>query len=143
MANDRKSNARPAQAGADVNADVNSPGYQERVFEIVRRIPAGRVMTYGQLAGILGEGYTPRTVGFVMHAANDTVPWQRVINSQGACSTGRVILPPDLQQRMLEAEGVRFDARGRCDLSRYRWTPEEYAGDEADDDSTQPSLFGD
>lgn len=142
MANDRKSNARAAQAGADVNADVNSPGYQERVFQIVRRIPSGRVMTYGQLAEILGEGYTPRTVGFVMHAANDTVPWQRVINSQGACSTGRVILPPDLQQRMLEAEGVRFDARGRCDLSRYRWTPEEYAGDEADDDSAQPSLFG-
>ena len=139
MANDRKSNARAAQT----DADVNSTGYQERVFQIVRRIPSGRVMTYGQLAEILGEGYTPRTVGFVMHAANDTVPWQRVINSQGACSTGRVILPPDLQQRMLEAEGVRFDARGRCDLSRYRWTPEEYAGDEADDDSTQPSLFGD
>jgi len=140
MANDRKSNA---QSGADVNADVNSPGYQERVFEIVRRIPSGRVMTYGQLAEILGEGYTPRTVGFVMHAANDAVPWQRVINSQGACSTGRVILPPDLQQRMLEAEGVTFDARGRCDLSRYRWTPEEYAGEDAGDDSAQPSLFGD
>src|SRR6201999_4514727 len=80
MANDKNRNARAAQSGAD--ADVNSPGYQERVFEIVRRIPAGRVMTYGQLAEILGEGYTPRTVGFVMHAATDTVPWQRVINSQ-------------------------------------------------------------
>lgn len=141
MANDKNRNTRAAETGAD--ADVNSPGYQERVFEIVRRIPAGRVMTYGQLAEILGEGYTPRTVGFVMHAANDTVPWQRVINSQGACSTGRVILPPDLQQRMLEAEGVSFDARGRCDLSRYRWTPEEYVGEDERNDSDQPSLFGD
>ena len=73
-------------------------------------------------------------------SADDTVPWQRVINAQGACSTGRVVLPPDLQQRLLEAEGVRFDARGRCDLARYRWTPEEYADGEGD--AEQPSLFG-
>lgn len=120
-----------------------SAGYRERVFEIVRRIPVGRVMTYGQIADILGEGYTPRTVGFVMHAADEeTTPWQRVINSQGACSTGRVILPPDKQQRMLEAEGVVFDARGRCDLGRYRWMPEEF--DEASRESEdQPSLFSD
>ena len=122
-----------------------SAAYRERVYEIVRRIPTGRVMTYGQIAEILGEGYTPRTVGFVMHAANEeTTPWQRVINSQGACSTGRVILPPDKQQRMLEAEGVVFDARGRCDLGRYRWTPEgaELAEDDEDDEA-QPSLFSD
>jgi methylated-DNA-protein-cysteine methyltransferase related protein len=132
--------SQTADAGS---ADVNSPGYRERVFEIVRRIPAGRVMTYGQLAEILGEGYTARTVGFVMHAADDTVPWQRVINAQGMCSTGRVILPPDLQQRMLESEGVEFDARGRCDLARYRWTPEEYSDADKPDGAAQPSLFGD
>src|SRR5919202_5225026 len=103
MSDEKNRQARDAQSKAEVDADVNSPGYRERVFEIVRRIPPGLVMTYGQLAGYLGEGYTPRTVGFVMHAADDTVPWQRVINSQGACSTGRVILPPDLQQRLLEA----------------------------------------
>ena len=122
-----------------------SAGYRERVYEIVQRIPLGRVMTYGQIAEILGEGYTPRTVGFVMHAANEeTTPWHRVINSQGACSTGRVILPPDKQQKMLEAEGVVFDARGRCDLGRYRWTPEGTERTEGeDDDEAQPSLFSD
>jgi methylated-DNA-protein-cysteine methyltransferase-like protein len=119
-----------------------SASYRQRVYEIVERIPTGRVMTYGQIAEILGEGYTPRTVGFVMHAANEEkTPWQRVINSQGACSTGRVILPPDKQQRMLEAEGIVFDARGRCDLKRYRWTPEEVESAEGEDDAAQPSLF--
>ena len=137
MTDDAK-DAREAEA-----VDVNSRGYRERVFEIVRRIPSGRVMTYGQLAEILGAGYTARTVGFVMHSADESVPWQRVINAQGACSTGRVIVPPDLQQRMLTSEGVEFNAKGRCDLARYRWTPEEYeAGGEVGGDE-QPSLFGD
>ena len=122
-----------------------SAGYRERVYEIVRRIPLGSVMTYGQIAEILGEGYTPRTVGFVMHAANEeTMPWHRVINSQGACSTVHVVLPHDKQQKLLEAEGVVFDTRGRCDLGRYRWTPEEAERTEgADDDEAQPSLFSD
>lgn len=120
-------------------AEQETAGYRERVYEIVRRIPAGRVMTYGQIAEMRGEGYTARTVGYAMHAADEeTVPWQRVINAQGACSTGRVILPPDKQQRMLEAEGIEFDARGRCDLSRYRWMPDE-AGPWPDEE--QPSLF--
>jgi methylated-DNA-protein-cysteine methyltransferase-like protein len=121
--------------------DVDSPRYRERVFGIVRRIPPGRVMTYGQLAELLGEGYTARTVGFVMHSAGEDDPWHRVINAQGKCSTGRVVLPPDKQRRMLEAEGVEFDARERCDLGRYRWTPEEFAA--AREEEPQPSLFQD
>jgi methylated-DNA-protein-cysteine methyltransferase-like protein len=134
---------RSEAQGQGEASDVNSRGYRERVFEIVRRIPSGRVMTYGQLAEILGEGYTARTVGFVMHSADQTVPWQRVINAQGACSTGRVIVPPDLQQRMLVSEGVVFNEKGRCDLSRYRWTPEEYEAGGEVGEKEQPSLFGD
>ena len=141
---DKKHSSEEEEAGASgaQRDDVDSPRYRERVYEIVQRIPPGRVMTYGQLAEILGEGYTARTVGFVMHSAEEDVPWQRVINAQGKCSTGRVVLPPDKQQRLLEAEGVEFDARGRCDLERYRWTPEEYETGDGDD-STQPSLFAD
>ncbi|MDQ5845506.1 MAG: MGMT family protein [Acidobacteriota bacterium] len=99
--------------------------YKKRVYQIVRTIPTGRVMTYGQLAEILGEGYTPRTVGFVMHGCDDKTPWHRVINAQGGCSTGRVVLPFDKQQRMLEAEGVSFNERGRCELQTYLWIPPE------------------
>lgn len=97
--------------------------YRERVYRIVRKIPKGRVMTYGQIAYTLGEGYTPRTVGFVMHGADDQTPWHRVINSQGRCSTGGIVLPSDKQQRMLEREGVQFDDRGRCDLEKFLWRP--------------------
>ena len=104
-------------------ANPNDNDYRERVFQIVRMIPTGRVMTYGQIAEILGEGYTPRTVGFVMHSSNDKTPWHRVINAQGGCSTRGLVLPHDKQQRMLEAEGVSFNARGRCSLEEYVWIP--------------------
>ncbi len=95
-------------------------------------------MTYGQLAIILGEGYTARTVGYVMHGSDEDVPWQRVINSQGKCSTGRLTIPLNLQQELLEAEGVVFNASGKCDLKKYRWFPK---GFESKDDE-QTSLFG-
>jgi methylated-DNA-protein-cysteine methyltransferase-like protein len=101
----------------------DNPQYRERVYRIVRRIPSGRVMTYGQIAELLGEGYTPRTVGFVMHSSPDGTPWHRVINAQGACSTGRLVLPHDKQQRLLEQEGVVFDKNGRCDLQQFLFIP--------------------
>lgn len=111
------------------------PKYRDRVFKLVQRIPSGRVMTYGQLAAILGQGYTPRTVGFVMHSSEGDLPWHRVINAQGACSTGGLLLPANMQQLMLEREGVLFDERGRCDLTKYLWNPRSRAK------SPRTSLF--
>ena len=99
------------------------PKYRERVYKLVRQIPRGRVMTYGQIAILLGQGYTPRTVGFTMHGAHEShTPWHRVINSQGRCSTGGLLLPADKQQRMLEAEGIKF-TDGKCDLKIFLWRP--------------------
>ena len=96
--------------------------YRERVYKIVRKIPPGKVMTYGQIALILGEGYTPRTIGYVMfNSADEGVPWQRVINAQGRCSTGRLTIPLNLQQELLQAEGVKFNDKGKCDLNIYQW----------------------
>lgn len=120
------------------NNQVNEQSYRERVYEIVCEIPVGRVMTYGQIAEILGQGYTPRTIGYVMHAADtEKIPWQRVINAQGACSTGKMTLPVNLQQKMLEDEAVKFNEKGRCDLKIYLWSPEEFEKKE----ENQPSLF--
>ena len=117
---------------------ADKKSYRERVYQIVRQIPAGRVMTYGQIADILGEGYTARTVGYVMHGADtENVPWQRVINSKGMCSTGRMTIPVNLQQQMLESEGIGFDEKDRCDLNEYLWLSEK---SRSDDD--QPTLFG-
>ena len=98
-------------------------------------------MTYGQIAEILGEGYTARTVGYVMHAADtENVPWQRVINAQGGCSTGKMTVPSNLQQRLLESEGIRFSEKGFCDLESVRWYPDGFDGR---DDDTGLSLFVD
>lgn len=102
-------------------AKIDEGSYRQKVYEIVRAIPRGKVMTYGQIAFSLGQGYTARTIGYVMRNSNDDVPWQRVINSQGKCSTGRLLLPYNIQQQMLEDEGVVFDEKGRCDLEVFRF----------------------
>src|SRR5215813_6989016 len=67
----------------------------EKIYKLVLRIPRGRVMTYGQIARLLEERYSPRLVGWAMHATPQdgrNIPWHRVINSRGTISTGRVIL---------------------------------------------------
>ncbi|HEX8184087.1 MAG TPA: MGMT family protein [Blastocatellia bacterium] len=99
----------------------------EKIYRLVLRIPRGRVMTYGQIARLLEDRYSPRLVGWAMHATpqdDRNIPWHRVINSRGGISTGRVVIQePELQRWMLEAEGVVFDERGHCDLSVYQWSP--------------------
>jgi len=94
------------------------------VWAWVRRIPRGRVMTYGQIANLVEDRLSPRAVGWAMHGCPKRVPWHRVVNASGACSTERrPDLPGGLQQALLEAEGVRFSGTGRLDLTRYRFVP--------------------
>ncbi len=95
----------------------------QRVYDVVRRIPYGRVASYGQVAMILEHPQAARTVGWAMHAlpADSDVPWHRVINSQGRVSTSCLTHPPDLQRRLLEEEGVVFGADGRVDMRRFGW----------------------
>ncbi len=95
-----------------------------RVWNLVRRIPPGRVMTYGQIAGLLGNALSPRAVGWAMHGCPPDVPWQRVVNARGGCSTERMPgFPPGIQRALLEEEGIEFRPNGTLDLTRYRWDP--------------------
>ena len=94
----------------------------ERVWKVVRRIPRGRVATYGQVARLAGLGGGARLVGYALHAlAEDerNVPWQRVINAQGRISARGFGGAEELQRKLLVREGVRFDARARVDLARF------------------------
>lgn len=91
------------------------------IWALVRKIPRGRVMTYGGVAEKLGlEGVTARVVGWAMSESPDDVPWWRVVNSKGECSVDRE-QRVKRQQRKLEAEGVQFTPAGRLSLARYRW----------------------
>ncbi len=99
----------------------HAPVY-ERIYALVRQIPPGKVATYGQIAGMVGN-CTARMVGYAMAALlyNTDVPWQRVINSQGKVSA-RIGGNGSAEQRQwLEAEGVRFDKQGRVDFSQVGW----------------------
>ncbi|HIK46873.1 MAG TPA: MGMT family protein [Leptolyngbyaceae cyanobacterium M65_K2018_010] len=99
----------------------------DRIYAIVRQIPPGRVATYGQVAELAGLMGKPRLVGYALYRVDmdsDDIPWQRVINAQGAVSHSPCRHGTDyLQRALLEAEGIEFDPRGRIDLSRYRWQP--------------------
>lgn len=95
----------------------------ELIWRVVRKVPRGRVATYGQIAELADlEGHA-RQVGYALHnlPANSNVPWHRVVNAKGEISARTGGDSHELQRLLLEAEGVEFDAKGRMDLERYRW----------------------
>jgi methylated-DNA-protein-cysteine methyltransferase-like protein len=96
-----------------------------RIHAVVRRIPRGRVATYGQVARLAGLGAQPRLVGYALAALPEdgAVPWHRVVNAQGRVSPRATPGADALQRALLERERVRFDAGGRIDLERHRWRP--------------------
>jgi len=95
----------------------------KRIYAEVRRIPRGRVSTYGQIAERAGlEGHA-RQVGYALHAlpSGSGVPWHRVVNARGEISARPGSDWGELQRRLLEAEGIEFDRSGRLDLRRFGW----------------------
>jgi len=96
------------------------------IYRVVRRIPAGKVATYGQVAAVAGFATGARLVGYALYAlpGGSSVPWHRVVNAHGALSLLRSSPASGVEQRIrLTGEGVEFDARGRVVLKKHQWTP--------------------
>lgn len=105
-----------------MKARDGSSTYQ-RFYRVIKKIPRGRVATYGQIAMLSGLPGHARQVGYALHAlrGSTTVPWQRVINAAGRISL-RPLTGGMSQRMLLEKEGVVFEGE-RVSLARYAWTP--------------------
>lgn len=100
-------------------------GAYARIYAVVRRIPRGKVATYGQIAELAGLAGHARQVGYALHALPNAtaVPWHRVLNAAGAVSLRAAPGAELTQRQLLEQEGVGFDLRGRVRLGVVRWRP--------------------
>ncbi len=126
----------------DYPSPPNQQAYYEQVWQLARQIPAGKVVTYGQIAQLLPlptgvdpqeyKAWSPRWVGDAMAACPADVPWQRVINAQGKISQRA---GSERQRRLLTEEGIVF-VNDRIDLKRYQWQGPGHA-----DEPRQATLF--
>ena len=101
---------------------LDERGFFEQVYALVRQVPAGCVVTYGQIATALGYPRRARMVGWAMRACPEDVPWHRVVNSAGGLSTGPLSGGFSLQRALLEDEEVKFGNSGCIDLQVYGWS---------------------
>lgn len=94
--------------------------FTEEVIKIIKEIPEGFVMTYGQVAQIAGNKRAARQVAWILSSMSQKykLPWQRVINAKGEISH-----PGSEQRELLELEGVQFGFQDKIDLSRYQYVP--------------------
>ncbi len=119
-----------------IRADLDE--FSDRVYWLVQQVPAGHVVTYGQVALLAGSPRAARAVGTLMRnslANGVELPWHRVINASGGISFKGDFARAELQRRLLDEEGVVFGNNGKCDLEQYRWDPDVFFW-EADDAAT-------
>lgn len=107
-----------------------SNNFYNKVYFLVKKIPRGKVATYGQIAALIGSPRGARMVGWAMHALDggrlEKIPWQRVINREGRISTTCEVHPPDEQARLLKKDEVMVklkDGSYWIDLKRHLWQP--------------------
>jgi len=101
-----------------------SKTFYQRVIKVIKNIPKGRVCTYGKIATFAGNSRAARQVAYILHSSSrkENLPWHRVVNSKG-----RISLKPnhgyELQQRLLEREGIVFNEDDCINLKRFLWVP--------------------
>jgi methylated-DNA-protein-cysteine methyltransferase-like protein len=110
---------------------MSAANFYVQVYKVAQQIPAGKVTSYGRIALMLGHPNAARAVGYALSAlkapdspelfTSATVPWQRIVNSQGRISIHHREQTAQEQARLLRAEGVEVDEYGRVNLDRYLW----------------------
>lgn len=104
--------------------DKVDAGFAQRVYELVRQIPKGKVMTYGQIAALCGNPRAARIVGGIAHFGDSDLPWQRVVNKQGGLASG---YPGGraAHAEHLRAEGIVVDNNYKVNIGELLWQPNE------------------
>lgn len=92
----------------------------KEVYSIVEQIPCGKVVSYGQIAWMLGKPKSARQVGWAMRRCPGGLPWQRVVRNDGGIAGGSFA---ELRRTLLESEGIPFLPDGRVDMEKCRWIP--------------------
>lgn len=98
--------------------------FKEQVIALVRKIPRGKVVSYGQVAAAVGQPRAARQVGWALHTldGDDSVPWWRVINNEGRISIkGNMMSTPLAQKNFLEAEGIIVSEDFKIEIDKYRY----------------------
>jgi methylated-DNA-protein-cysteine methyltransferase-like protein len=104
---------------------MNGESFYTKVYEIVKKVPLGKVTSYGRVAILLGKPRAARAVGYALNAlkkeSTQEIPWQRVINSKGFISFKGDTFRANLQRKLLEKEGIVFHSDARIDFKKFGW----------------------
>ena len=105
---------------SDAMEDSGKENFFDRVYGVVARIPRGKVVSYGQIAALLGNPRAARSVGWALSACPDGLPWQRVVKADGSITGGAYA---ELRRELLMQEGIEFQLDGRVDMKACAWRP--------------------
>ena len=108
-----------------VKSPLKSNNTYSMIYQIIRKVPKGKVATYGQIAFLVGIPRGARQVGYALHSLPDgsDVPWQRIINSRGKISYKSASFFENIQYQLLVSEGIIFEESGKIDLQKFQWNP--------------------